>query len=429
MHPLDSRRSQQTRHIPSRLEWKHSPPSSSLTTDSSLRSPATSCSSHDSFAESDVIMSSTASLPPSPPRSPLKQENSDPQLHAILPRRPLPQPDAHSSWVLPPITRRESSDGPLPGLSSILQVPRTPPAPHHLQGVSQSLNAFKLSPSPDVAMSIDYSHARSSRERLPVDPISHQLMEQWRERENQLQEEIAYFRSARNISQRDSPPALLRTAGTNHRYAHRYSPYTEPFSPKDPGRKMRRNDVPHNNQRYAQEEKHFIRYLKIDCGRPWEDIEYTFQHVFPADDMKRRRTQGVQGIYYRENKGLPKLDPRTNSIVYMPNGHMEIKELKCREQKAEETLFMESAGALKAFGLLNLFPEAALTYGWVREEDKRRIAGLAVRRREEREAAKRMAEARGGFQEISESGGCACCLDYKREKLSSTRRGSVPTTG
>jgi hypothetical protein len=139
---------------------------------------------------------------------------------------------------------------------------------------------------------------------------------------------------------------------------------------------MRRNDVPHNNQRYAQEEKHFIRYLKIDCGRPWEDIEYTFQHVFPADDMKRRRTQGVQGIYYRENKGLPKLDPRTNSIVYMPNGHMEIKELKCREQKAEETLFMESAGALKAFGLLNLFPEAALTYGWVREEDKRRIAGL-----------------------------------------------------
>jgi hypothetical protein len=130
-------------------------------------------------------------------------------------------------------------------------------------------------------------------------------------------------------------------------------------------RKIRK--VPHNNTRYTKEEKDFIRYYKLDVGTSWDDVRYRFGEQFPVDEDKERRTQGVQGVHYRENKTLPALDRETNSLIYLANGHMERREVACREQNTTDK---------KAYGLLNLWPEAALNYQWVKEEHKQQAAKL-----------------------------------------------------
>ncbi|KAI4601877.1 hypothetical protein KJ359_010743 [Pestalotiopsis sp. 9143b] len=328
-------------------------------------------------------MSSDAS---SPPRSPLKQEQMkqeqmDTSLYS-LPRQPLPQPDTKSGTILPPmtnqesilppITRRESADGPLPGLSSILQAPRTPPSSNQVQSMSDRLSAFRLNVSLDLSLRND----RVSSHQPRGDPIARHLFERRWERETYRQDDTGerYYEQAGYAYRRPSPPNLLRTASLGHRYR----PYdiSQRFDRNDPEKKLRRNDIPHNNTRYTQEEMDFIRYHKVDLAKPWAEVELVFGHAFPVDESKQRHQQGVQGVFYREHKTMPMLDPMTNSFVYLPNGHVKAVEIKCREQKSAETMFLDMTDTGKAFGLLNLFPEAALTYSWVRDEDKIRIASL-----------------------------------------------------
>lgn len=298
--------------------------------------------------------------------------------------------------------------------------------------MSDRLSAFKLNVSLDLSSRNDHVSSRQPR----ADPIARHLSQQRWERQNYRQDETVerYSEQAGYTYRRPSPPSLLRTANLGHRYR----PYdiAQRYDRNDTGKKLRRNDIPHNNTRYTQEEMDFIRYHKVDLAKPWGEVELVFGHAFPVDASKQRHQQGVQGVFYREHKTMPMLDPTTNSFVYLPNGHVKAIQMKCREQKAAEAMFREMTETGKIFGLLNLFPEAALTYSWVRDEDKLRIASLgkyflassamktllnlvtAIRRRQEREAAQSLAKNNGLESTEIKNEMCACCVNLKRDKRS-----------
>jgi hypothetical protein len=108
----------------------------------------------------------------------------------------------------------------------------------------------------------------------------------------------------------------------------------------------------------------YIRYSKVDQKLSWKEIERNFATRFPSLD---RAEQGIQGVYYRQNKMLPRVDLESNRLVYLPNGHIEPIDVKCRAQEHKQT-----------YGLINLFTEDCLNYRWMRKEHRRRAIELGM---------------------------------------------------
>lgn len=162
-------------------------------------------------------------------------------------------------------------------------------------------------------------------------------------------------------------------------------------------RKNKRKNLAHCNKRYTKEQRDYIRYHHVDTKKHWSEIKKMFYAMFPDDEWVRE-VQGIQGVYYRDNKEIPNLDVNTNKIIYEKNGHCLSIEQKVREQAEHK----------KKWGLVNLFPEFALEYTWVSPEDRQRATELSKTRRKEKEEAKRLAIHNGTWQETTDNP-CGCC--------------------
>lgn len=349
-------------------DWRNSA-ASSLAVESSLRSPTGSCCSHDSFPESETTMSTA----PSSPRSPsAKQEYTDVQLRSIPSRRPSLRPDGDTR--LPPLLKRSSSPGVLPGLNSILNVPRIA---HPQEPSLQGSWTRKYSSSPEPQASGEYVLSRySSVDPRSQDPITEYLNEERRRRsidhryrgESAAADALDLPTMARaSINLDYSKPRFCRRSsydypGQSHsRGADPLRHVQQGAIRRDPahgGSRRKDAKAPHINKRYSKEQMAFIRYLKIDCNLTWEQIAVEVKKRFPEEGIARE-VQGVQGVYYRQNKIIPDLDVQTNVIAYLPNGHMKGVAKGCRNQKDK-----------KLYGLLNLWPEDAIRYDWVSERHK-----------------------------------------------------------
>ncbi|KAK9779595.1 hypothetical protein AB5N19_12718 [Seiridium cardinale] len=359
--------------------------------------------------------------PLSPPRSPRRQESSDSQLYSVLARRPSLSPGSWSTAEdvkLPPLMRRGSAEGSLPGLSSILTVPRT--ASPQAQGIQKYMNALKLSTSPDPSAAGDHVFVGNSSEDA-TEVLAAYLAEKRRQQVNGLCKTGRPRRAHRPEVHRlplsperldirinylpPSPPRDMHYYGSSSSSRSR-SP--DPLRPTRHGRVEKGSrEHPHNNHRYSKEQMDFIRYLAIEEeGLTWAVREARFARQYPADPAKERRRQGVQGVYYRQNLYLPKLDLETNAIQYLPNGHQDQMEMKCRK--------MSKSPNPRLYGIINLWPEEALTYNWVKHEHKQEAMKIVEQRRKEREDAQTAAVKSGLWTENVPADSCACCRYLKR---------------
>ncbi|KAI1854567.1 hypothetical protein JX265_007562 [Neoarthrinium moseri] len=357
-----------------------------------------------------------STAPSSPPRSPLrKSEPMEAQLQRVPWRRPSLQPDATPAAgiaKLPPMMRRASAESVLPGLSSILNVPRTT--------VTQAPNLqsppthYTYSTSPEPSACADYVLSRYHGDLGDDDPITGFLNEQRRRqsrdgrqwRESPLPEALHPPALARrlHIKVEYPQPSPSRSPGYDHRLVNHARKADSLRHIRHGGIRKKPKDTPHCNKRYTREQMDFIRYLKVDVILTWNEIAHQVQQYFPDSEFERG-TQGVQGVYYRQNKNLPVVDLETNALKYLPNGHIDRWEKKCRDQPDK-----------KVYGLINIWPEVALTYPWVKEEHKQLAAKLAPRRCGEREDAYRHAVDNGLWKETLPENECACCCYQKREK-------------
>ncbi|KAK6071599.1 hypothetical protein SCUP515_07796 [Seiridium cupressi] len=359
--------------------------------------------------------------PLSPPRSPQRQVSSDSQLDSVLARRPSLSPGSWSTSEdvkLPPLLRRGSAEGSLPGLSSILTVPRT--ASPQAQGLQKYMSALKLSTSPDPSATGDPAFVGNSSEEV-TEVLTAYRAEKRRQQVNGLCKTGRPRRAHRPQVHRlplsaerldirinylpPSPPRNIHYYGSSSSSPSR-SP--DPLRPSRHGRVEKGSrEHPHNNLRYSKEQMDFIRYLAIEEeGLTWAVREARFARQYPADPAKERRRQGVQGVYYRQNCYLPKLDLETNAIRYLPNGHQDQMEMKCRK--------MSKVPNPKLYGLINLWPEEALTYSWVKHEHKQEAIKIVEQRRKEREDARTAAVKSGLWTETAPADSCACCRYMKR---------------
>jgi hypothetical protein len=362
-------------------QWKTSTAASSLAVESSVRSPTSSCCSHDSFPESDATMSTA----PSSPRSPsAKQEYIDVQMHSISSRRPSTHPYMTAGDTrLPPMLPPSSTPEILPGLNSILRVPAIvhPQEP----SVESTWKHRKYSSSPEPSVSDEYMTSRYPRvDCKSQDPIAQYLNEERRRRsvDHQAWRKTS---SPDNFDLSGLTSTLINLDYSKPRsYRHSSHDYSGHMQDRglDPLRHVqqggirrefpqttsRRKDskIPHCNKRYTVEQMHFIRYLKVDCSKSWSVIAREVAKYFPEEGISRE-VQGVQGVYYRQNKFAPEVDLQTNTITYLPNGHMKGVTKGCRNQKDK-----------KQYGLINLWPEMALKYDWVLDKHKEQAKKLGM---------------------------------------------------
>ncbi|KZL79185.1 hypothetical protein CI238_13532, partial [Colletotrichum incanum] len=71
-------------------------------------------------------------------------------------------------------------------------------------------------------------------------------------------------------------------------------------------RPRRSTSRPHCNVRYTPEQVCCIDYLRDDCRLSWKEVAEKYASVFPGDAEQghKRGTQGLQGVYYRNNKRM-----------------------------------------------------------------------------------------------------------------------------
>ncbi|KAI1384594.1 uncharacterized protein F4822DRAFT_367672 [Hypoxylon trugodes] len=172
-------------------------------------------------------------------------------------------------------------------------------------------------------------------------------------------------------------------------------------------RKGNQTKSSHNNIKYTAEEGDFIRYNKYEMKYSWADNQKLFVETFPMrDPEKDRRTQGVQGVHYRDNQHVPVLVDGGRRLVFNEYGHVKARVAQVRQQRDDKPYF----------SLVYLYPERALNYPWVADKFKKMAAELVKERIPQREAAKRDAIARGVWKEKLGNGECACCHKPDRER-------------
>ncbi|KAF4487534.1 hypothetical protein CGGC5_v005836 [Colletotrichum fructicola Nara gc5] len=136
-------------------------------------------------------------------------------------------------------------------------------------------------------------------------------------------------------------------------------------------RPRRPRSRPHCNVKYTVEQVDFILYSYCDLGLPWKDAEANFAKVFPGDAKSghRRRTGGLQGVYYRQDRRIP---TRENQADFDGNSYVSLSRRHLRRVDRKPSL---------RNGLLATHPERAVKYAWVSDDDKRQCGILCRSRR------------------------------------------------
>lgn len=113
-----------------------------------------------------------------------------------------------------------------------------------------------------------------------------------------------------------------------------------------------------NNRKYTPEQVDFICYHHVDKKKNWAEVREAYRRYFPSE--ANRTASGLQGSYYRLNLQVPVTDHNGN-LIFNDDGSLQVKTAKVRDQAGNR------------IGLLNRYPNRAIEYDWVDEQDKRRI--------------------------------------------------------
>lgn len=255
-----------------------------------------------------------------------------------------------------PLKRKFEGDGdgndnafvPLPGFQS-LTLPYC--ESHGRSSTTSPLRTPSATPEPSEG---DVYSRRSSLFQS-VDPIT---------------EKLNHLRIKQNKEPLPPLEALCNNSGFSSQATHQqatpphvYSKLCRQLSQPREARKRRAksSETTHCNVKYLMEELDYIRYQRNEHGHKWAVVEAKFEAMFPTED---RKTQGLQGVYYRQNKYLPRI--HNDQLVFMENGHVESACAKTRDQ-AEKHLYT----------LVYLFPDRAMNYPWVSPLDRSRARELS----------------------------------------------------
>ncbi|KAI0121998.1 hypothetical protein F4814DRAFT_407194 [Daldinia grandis] len=281
----------------------------------------------------------------------------------------------------------------------MLQTPNSIPEPE---------NKYSLSPQPGSS--------------APEDPIV-QWLNLRRKESNGHQELLSQPRDSRGVSLNitldislklcDSQPVFYRekqqysaqSRGYCPRSRWQPSPYEE--DPKEGCSKK----SPHNNIKYTTEEADFIRFNKYEMKLSWEENKLLFRKKFSMPPGKERETQGIQGVYYRDNQHVPHIVDKGRRLVFLPEGHVEAVSAKVRAQAENKPYF----------SLTYLYPERAMLYDWVPYKVKIVAAELAKERALQKEQARREAMEKGKWKEKLADGQCICCYKPDGDKEAQKR--------
>jgi hypothetical protein len=162
---------------------------------------------------------------------------------------------------------------------------------------------------------------------------------------------------------RDTPP--LPPHAYSRQRVVRSNPYHN--SPPTPNVYPIRSNKPHSNKPYTQEQVHFIRYQREDCGQtgqtgqtPWPDVLILFLEQFPEYQNLELSNSSLSSRYYRDNK-VPKLD-KEGELALDNKKRVIMIPCKVRGRGTE--------GKHIPFLFVDMYPDIALSYNWVKLEDK-----------------------------------------------------------
>ncbi|KAJ8127957.1 hypothetical protein O1611_g5679 [Lasiodiplodia mahajangana] len=256
-----------------------------------------------------------------------------------------------------------------------------------------------------------------------------------------------------------------------------YAEPPPPPPPRDPPRKMpeekeRKAKGGHCNVKYSDEQKDFVRYHRADLAIKWDNITKVYENQF-KDCPEHRETQGLQGICYRKNDDLPRIqvpkrsttfhskdDPKfrsidTSQLPAIVNGRLLFEEQNQLQSvdigqlpfvASGRFMFMEN-GQLKSIGdgnlepidngqlefmlnghanwksvkvrqqneckekysLVFLYPERAMHYDWVQKAHRERAAALIQIRQLQFEKARLITQGLGTYQPKCESTVTCAC--------------------
>lgn len=113
-----------------------------------------------------------------------------------------------------------------------------------------------------------------------------------------------------------------------------------------------------NNRKYMSEQIDFICYHHVDKKKSWTEVRKAYRLYFRSES--NRTVSGLQGSYYRRNLQVPVTD-HDNNLLFNDDGSLRVKTFKVRDQAGNR------------IGLLNRYPDRAIEYDWVDEQDKLRI--------------------------------------------------------
>jgi hypothetical protein len=144
--------------------------------------------------------------------------------------------------------------------------------------------------------------------------------------------------------------------------SHYSSQYDASYSPKA----LKHLKKPHSNKPYTMEQVHFMRYHKEDCGKmSWPDILTLFIQRFPEyQNLECPLTVPcLSSRYYRDNK-VPMLDEQ-GKLVLDSNDRFIMVPWKIRQRNTAD-------GKCIPYLFVDMHPELASIYDWVKPEDKAR---------------------------------------------------------
>jgi hypothetical protein len=149
-------------------------------------------------------------------------------------------------------------------------------------------------------------------------------------------------------------------------------------TPPPPNVHLTRSNHRHSNKPYTREQVHFIRYQREDCNKiSWPNILILFLKQFPEYKNLELplNIAGLSSRYYRDCK-VPKLNEqgelaldRKNNVIMIPCG------VRGRDTKGKKTPYF----------LIDKHPDIALSYNWVKLEDKARARQILQDLEEEAE--------------------------------------------
>lgn len=205
--------------------------------------------------------------------------------------------------------------------------------------------------------------------------------------------------------------------GASYGWAALQDQYSRPDQEPSPPTETRRrraqsSETTHCNIKYTAEELDYIRYQRVDLGHQWSLVQAKFRAMFPMVVFPEpRKTQGLQGVNYRQNKILPHIID--GQLVFMDNGHVAPICVKTRHQ-ADKHLYT----------LVYLYPERAMAYPWVSATNRQFASGLNQERQQQMENARIECIRRGTYVEkLPADIPCGCCPGEDRERDKTPRDG------